>query len=487
MAVYKVKNIEEAMQMANKFKSSGAYNLFRGQAQNWKLTSTRARLQETEEQDAKEKMQRFMNFLTSDPELLKYREDIDWTFAVAQHYGLPTPYIDFSTSVEVAAYFATNSNANKQNVESVILCLSEVDFQEFIIHNHEPFEKGGAEPPYVANVDVENLWRLQAQYGTFLYTPTIQIENLYSVDKIIFPYTAPYQGILEEDIYPKRKSELEIKLDRFFDSERNREGNKEFIDLFNTENSTVIDVSNCLNEKILKSPNLHESWTEERINEWQYPLKEKWSPTSEEQVVFAIIPSYDDPMDVINALWQQLKKLFSRDSFSKESILKFKITTEDPLKESVVVTMENKCSLIWNGTRNLPYTVFEVLLIIAQYLALEQYRDRTGNIYGLSEGKPITIELGDAYGNYARTKANATELRKAFRDDLKGVIIDDYDGPMTAEFLLSVNKPQLVFDFERFKKLFIYQMMCYQMLLNYTDDFSCVFFSPTELATFGYR
>ncbi len=75
--------------------------------------------------------------------------------AVAQHYGFPTEFLDFSYSVEVAAYFATPS---KDGEIGVIYCLNYVFAQELAINRLPP----------LINEDLKCVPRIVSQEGVFL-------------------------------------------------------------------------------------------------------------------------------------------------------------------------------------------------------------------------------------------------------------------------------------------------------------------------------
>jgi hypothetical protein len=61
---------------------------------------------------------------------------------------------------------------------------------------------------------VPDLWRLEAQHGCFLFCPYDNVERLYDFDRIFFPNTHPLRGVRREDVYPERKSHLEVLLDQ---------------------------------------------------------------------------------------------------------------------------------------------------------------------------------------------------------------------------------------------------------------------------------
>ena len=118
--IYEAKNLADALILARNFKSTGKYNLFRGQGQNWRVIPTIGRLTENKFEEVTEKIKRLYYFFETTSSLEKFKSDIDRFYAIAQHYGIPTSYIDFTTSIDVAAYFATNSKSNKIGEDCVI-------------------------------------------------------------------------------------------------------------------------------------------------------------------------------------------------------------------------------------------------------------------------------------------------------------------------------------------------------------------------------
>ena len=88
--------------------SSKAPVYFRGQVYPWRLTSSLHRSQNPSV-DIKE-TEEFISWLRSNKYICKEESEIDDNFlmAVAQHYGYKTDFIDFTTDLEVAAYFATD-------------------------------------------------------------------------------------------------------------------------------------------------------------------------------------------------------------------------------------------------------------------------------------------------------------------------------------------------------------------------------------------
>ena len=99
-----VDSLEEALKLAEDYKESGKYNWFRGQTGLWPLISTGNRLNNFERNEAEKKLKRFDNWANVNGLF----SDYDSSEAIAQHYGLKTMFIDFTTDPKIAAYFASD-------------------------------------------------------------------------------------------------------------------------------------------------------------------------------------------------------------------------------------------------------------------------------------------------------------------------------------------------------------------------------------------
>jgi hypothetical protein len=194
-----VGNVIEAVELAQKLKQDGDYDWFRGQIKSWPLKSSFLRLDQEKRAQALEKLRRFESWVRNTAGLESLTANTNSMVAVGQHYGLPTNFIDFTTSPEIAGFFASCGEQTEEDQLSCILCLNTKDLMEFwkILPAKYP-------PPELIAIDVQNLWRLQAQHGTFLYCP----------------YTN------NDKIFPKRKSQLEILLDQYFMNEQLIEGER---------------------------------------------------------------------------------------------------------------------------------------------------------------------------------------------------------------------------------------------------------------------
>ena len=483
---YKVNNLTEALNLARGFSETGQYNLFRGQGQNWKVKSSAARLNKIDFEKGLEQLKRLHYYLQTYKPLEKFVSNIDWFYAVAQHYGLPTGYIDFSTSVDVAGYFATNSKSNKIGQDCVIICLQEKDFNEFLKVTKIIYEKDKVIAPYIVRPNVDNLWRLQAQKGCFVYSPYSDIEFYYDFDKIIFPFEEQYKEIETENIYPKRKSELEILLDHYFSTELKLEGQKRLENFIKETKILHTKLPPFSFTHLLKNDKIHSSWQTNLFNEWVFKIDEEWSVSNEINMI-EIHFTFKIPInEQIQIIAKELSLAFDKEKIKRNSLLKFEIISKPKLSKKLAKTIINSCMRIWDGTRNLPFSDTEIQLIIAKYICLEIYNGKLNEPPSLTTEELVTLELTNKYGSITRCYASPSKIVSSFRDDLGQIIIDDLARNISAEILLSINKPDLIFDFNRILQLFKDELIPYQALYNSDKNKPVIFYTPTQITIMGY-
>src|SRR5713226_7760249 len=103
----KVDSVEEAVRAAKQLKRPGRSFWFRGQAKDWPLRSSFVRVKPEDRQLALEKLARYEGWVKHTPGLENLAANINAGIAVAQHYGLPTNFVDFTTQPEIAGFFAS--------------------------------------------------------------------------------------------------------------------------------------------------------------------------------------------------------------------------------------------------------------------------------------------------------------------------------------------------------------------------------------------
>jgi hypothetical protein len=483
--LYRVENLQAALNLASEFKDAGKYNLFRGQGKNWNVVPSAGRLSEKRMPATEEVLKRLYYFFETNG-LTKYTSNIDWFFAVAQHYGLPTNYIDFSTSPDVAAYFATHSKSNRPEVDCVIICLNESDFIDFVQFTKVLYEKDKVVPPYIAKIDVDNLWRLQAQSGCFLFTPYVNIEQYYHFDRIIFPHSEPFGGLTSLEIYPARKSELEILLDHFFNTEMRIEGQVRMRRFTEEMKMPYHEIPPLDYENRLSSVAVHGSWKSKAFLEWIYPVTESWIGSTPALLIGLEFRIRRPMILQIEQLKKDIMTYFEVNNIQRNSIVKFQISGVPKLSRKTTIKVNRSCERIWDGTRNLPYSIVDIAHIIAKYICLEIHEDKYDHAPDLTEEPNVCLEMVNEYGSITRCHATPSKIVTAFRSDIRDILVDLIIDDYGSKVLLHVNKADLIFDFHRLVELFKDELICYQVLYNSENDKPVIFYTPTQIKVIGY-
>ena len=108
--------------------------------------------------------------MKSHPELQQIAQDPNAFYAVAQHYGIPTPYLDFTTEPAIAGFFACDTQSPEPGSDSCIYCLNTEDIQEAWKALVSVDRRAEIE---LVTAPVPNLWRLESQHGVFLYASRV--------------------------------------------------------------------------------------------------------------------------------------------------------------------------------------------------------------------------------------------------------------------------------------------------------------------------
>jgi hypothetical protein len=95
-------DIGHAIEIASEGQKSGQWDLFRGQINaQWQVTSSAERLTDQQREEAFAWFERFLGWAQTVPGMARYFSIPDALWAIAQHYSLPTMFIDFSDDPRV--------------------------------------------------------------------------------------------------------------------------------------------------------------------------------------------------------------------------------------------------------------------------------------------------------------------------------------------------------------------------------------------------
>ena len=480
--VYRVDSLTEALALAQEFNVSGKYDLFRGQAKNWDVVSTISRLSKYGVAKERERQERLFYFLTTTSSSRKFNDKPEWFFAVAQHYGLATNFIDFSRSPEVAMFFATNSKFNKENEQSVIICLNSIDFNECVKFFESIFTSRGIPEPELINVNVDSLWRLRAQKGCFLYSPFDNIETFYPFDRILFPYINPFEELKKSDVFPLVKSELELLLDHYFAGEQRIKRERRIDKLFCEMNLSKTILSQAPVYKYVKSKANHCSWKRKITQGWEYEMRDELS----ESVVFDIVLEVNRSETIeqnLKRMTDWLMERFTLKGIDKTIAVRFNWGTKS-LKLAPIV--DKGSDEIWNGMRSLPYSIRQICYAICKFVSFASLTVKATIDPKSLFCEPILIEMASVYGVHNRFYVAKKKIEQAFRNDICDVLVDSLPDYVDSLILLYINKPQTIFDFYKLKDLFAEEIIPSQMLSQCKNENPIMFYSPVYLKRLGY-
>lgn len=498
MKVYRAKNIDEAIDLATSFRESNQYNWFRGQTQEWPVNSGLSRLHLAKNvhgiKEARDKIDRFYAWLENTTGLEKMSNDPAQVLAIAQHYGIPTTLIDFSTDPATAGFFASDTrNPPPAGTQSCIYCLNTQD----LLSEWKIYRTVRDSLPEIecVTVTVPNLWRLEAQHGVFLYCPA-NWETWYSLDKIVFPYTGYPAYPTQDIIYPSRKSPLEILLDQFFMRERALAGRAAFDEQIREKNIQISrfywDTSETnYHAEFFKDRELpqHLSWDENNIVQWQSMPIENASNLARMEIPLTISPDIS-PLDFVARLTAGVERALDRTHNARRHHITWRIggirgSSTDEL------ALRSALDWLWDGMRILPYSNRTLAEAVSTTVGLHQLNFhqavQRGEAKEVAErlfGKAIGVEFGAPDGSHSKGYASIQALQAAVRDDLKSYLLAEHERLLfdIKSLLQVVFSPHRVFEFQTFCDVFARQVIPCQVLGR---PGTAAFFSPARLWTFG--
>lgn len=489
MTTYSASSIQEAVALAARFRDEGRYDLFRGQHRDWPVRSSLARLRPKQVAEADERLKIFFGWVQGHPELaaLADRKDpraVDQKLAVAQHYGLPTNFCDFTTDPSVAGFFASTDPADEPQGSSVIVCCRTRDLLEFC----ETYFPPGRPQPKLLSLSVPNLWRIEAQSGVFLFLPYPDFEEYYRFDRIEFP-AGQYDGIDVDRIYPARRSPLEIALDEYFRFEVEQKRRAAILALAPDLRVVGIpDAVKMMDECFTDGdPGPHESWLEARP-QWTAPVHETWVP-GDRALPVDIGADFSLPPDVLRAA--VLERVRSALAASPEVRSQpSSLVCTDPQYERIIGLFQ----LLWDGLRRLPYPDQDLAAAMGNiaFLAaclIEAFETEThskgwAHVAAMLLDRPQMVEFGRTRGAAAAGYMDEADLVRALRPGFAGLLKPGYAhlAGQGVTVLQVVQAPSRAFVFDRFASLFAIQVAPTQVMLFRSKGH---YFNAYQLDRFG--
>lgn len=489
-----VDDVEAAVDLAKKFKAEGRYDWFRGQARELPPRPSLLRLQQRGDAEALEgARQRFKMFFQWAERIdhlapLLQEENIHKLFAILQHYGIPTQYLDFSTDPEVAGFFACDTEYPPTEEVSCIYCLNTTD----LMSSWAPGEEGVILEPVV--VDVSNLWRLQAQAGVFLHV-NIDWDVIYPMDRIVFPYKSFPAKPTREMIYPEQRSALEQLLDHYFDYERGKLTSEElrrFVAELQAKGRSAFAVTMKTWDQGVYSPAFVDgavrlkklaSWDESALAPWHEVHDERFHETVGRTYLLTL-PKADSAADIGEDIrTQTLRSLASL----RSQALRFSFDGQPPERMRELPAMLERA---WNGMRMLPYSLEEIAECLGRVTTLFVL-DFADMLMVDARLKCMETHFGASQRTAFGTADGASSMAYATKAALTGALRRDMGSLLTAEHAARANdiyelfkviyNPKMIFEFEPFKRTFARELIASQVV----DRRDFILFNPALVETFG--
>jgi hypothetical protein len=503
---YETANVDAAIELAGQLKAEGKYDWFRGQVKPWPPYSSAVRLRLTNEgswqEQGRNRLLRFVVWLQSTPGLQHLVQTRDAVFAIAQHYGIPTDYIDFTTDPSVAGYFACDTKSPEAGVQSCIYCLKTEDLKDLWAMITEAVKSTeGTEIPEIecVSIEVPNLWRLEAQKGAFLYCPT-NWDVHYPMDRILFPYTGYPASPTHDDIYPRRKSQLEILLDQYFMNEKLLLANKEMRTIFdNLDNPNKRwidqpDVPNRVHAQFFEGGSVPplQLWTAANLERWLRVEPERLNEVTGTTLRLAV--RLDGPSEQIKSrVSSGILRILKSHSSVRDKSVHWLLSDPNQTNRFFDNDLMQALHWIWDGMRLLPYADLDISEAMAACVALYHLGFHKAGLNNaaldiatkLFGSNALRLEFGAPDGSYSQGYARIDDLQNAIREDMTSRLLPEYRtefGTNLRKLLQIIQAPERTFDFDRLASIFARQIIPTQVL---SRSGNAVFFSPARLDTLG--
>ena len=466
--IIEARNLEDAVEKAVKFKEQGRYDWFRGQAVDLPPTPSLGRLDEAEFENAKKRIQRFFYWVVNTPGLTELRSDPDAIWAIAQHYGIASNFLDFSTDPGVAGYFAATKKESRTQARSCIYCVNTQELRKSWTELREIL-------PHYPDIEfvklaVPNLWRLEAQHGVFLYCPT-NWERACVVDRIVFPASGLPSYPTTTQIYPERKSQLELLLDHYFHVDRFAGSREKIESIFPEALVFEIEPSPGGFEAEFfvrgKLP-LRTDWRRKAMMNWLSVKSESFYETATGDIGLRV-SLRADPHALRQNVVFAVKRALELNPNLRNRAARWFLLPQQRLQKRLTHALD----WLWNGLRLLPYTDQEIADAIGLCFALHRLgfhnQERDDDRVGIANqclGPTVCVEFSSWDGSGARGFVSRSDLRSAVRPSIQSYMKPRYRAyAKNIEPLLQLcSNPRRLFEFRRLASVFATQICPTQVM-----------------------
>ncbi len=438
---------DEALTFCRQMLKDGEVDFFRGQTKDWpSIAPSLLRGEVPQRQIAVKVLEHFAEWANSVPQMIRYWGNKTQITAIAQHYGIPTSFLDLTSDPAVAAVFAATSSDISTDHEAVIYCFKRSVLEAL---------------PSVAihEIEVANLWRLKAQKGLFLEVLTeAHIGAIRSsAIRVHFPQrtmtAAEYKSI-----YPPRKSALEVVIDQWL--YRNQ-----VTDLLDKVTGTSLRLAIRRNTypgvmRWRTVPEFEPSWVD-----WE----EKWFYQDDHELIDAlqdgkrliVFPrglSINNFGDHVRADISAILDRYEADNHHFE----FEVQIDNyPVESSLATTLLNRC---WDGLRIHPYTKQNVIsCLVNTAIALLWRLDHPEVDWEQALwGETVSIDVSPIGGHLDAALVSKQSFHRALHDKHFGHLTSYTQRRLKTDPLYLTNfvvDPWVLFDFQKLAQMFVEEFL----------------------------
>jgi hypothetical protein len=402
-------------------------------------------------------------------------------FAVLQHYGVPTHYVDFTTEPDIAGFFAVHDRSISQGERGCIIAINPGSFVADLNVVAEAIDLPRDKRPEAVTVSVAGLWRMQAQSGYFLYLPLVDAENWCDYDRILFTHDSMPYPIPVERIYPTRKSVLEERLDEFFTEESRDSARADLLSFLPQmmeqlkQRGVPVSMSSTRRSepKMYLQPDAtpHISWSD-LDSAWFLPPEETFATAAANAPEVRLFVSAKACSGVEAAVQDAIQSLMISDPQCRSNAVRWSIIGENGIDRRLSAQVER----VWDGMRRLPYTTEHMIAAVSRTITMNSGGDRDQNDH-------FKIELSSRREVTCSVKVSPAQIKNAYREDIAKILRDPSLADRPTLLLQAVWDPTIIFDFWGLVRLFASEIISAQVL-HYRHD-EAVFFSPATVPVLG--
>jgi hypothetical protein len=484
--VVRVDNVTQGVALAQELQKAGQCDWFRGQIQpHPTLSPSFNRLSEAGREAARLQISRFVDWLKDTPGVEDLAANIDKAIAVAQHYQMPTTFLDFTSNPLIAGFFAADGSPPPEGEESCIICLNLAEAQR-LWADAESIEPGTG--PQALEIDVANLWRLESQYGRFVWCPISDLDAIYPLDRIIFPYTGP-SVISRDAVYPLKQSPLELLLNQYFQLETIRTGMSNLTSALACSGVGFrrVDAGDEPTEDDFfeASPPDMDSWPD-FVSGWVAMPRESIAEIDSRKS----LPLTIDRATELRSLAEDLKcqaEMALGNLVQPPKSIRWNIARNETDVSSAL--FESTLDRLWLGMSRHPYPVEELAAAIGASLSLiiaDRQDPEHGRAAARVLGDAIQVEIGGFEENvHSRGWMNGHSLRWALRDDFERYLRPEKRVQVMSdsfELLMASRRLRNSYDFDRLRTVFARELIPSQIVL---ESHYPTFFSPARAKVIG--